>query len=172
MALKALSLTSLRYDHDSSLPKTLKESFASEGGRIHASKQKTRAVALPNSLSSCACKQLQAAGCVLGEIREKRDEDNLVSFHGLDIAPGLPDGLFAYQKSLFFKFWKALEWKMLVYFMAIRFILLLGTYMVMPVWYILLSFGVFSHFGIQIAPRKIWQPCIALMQVIMLVHLI
>jgi hypothetical protein len=36
---------------------------------------------------------------------------------------GLPDGMFAYQKSQFgWLFWKALEWKMLVYleyFMAI-----------------------------------------------------
>jgi hypothetical protein len=34
--------------------------------------------------------------------------------------PGLPDGIFSYQKSRFVYFWRALEWKMLVYFVAIR----------------------------------------------------
>jgi hypothetical protein len=48
-------------------------------------------------------------------------------------------------------FWRALEWKLLVYFMTI--------------WYSLWPFGVFfgplvnfSPFW-YVAPRKIWQPC-------------
>jgi hypothetical protein len=48
------------------------------------------------------------------------------------------------------KFWKALEWKMLLYFMAI--------------WHSVWQFGIgcghlvyYSHFG-MFGPRKIWQP--------------
>jgi hypothetical protein len=54
----------------------------------------------------------------------------------------------------FGKFWRALEWKMLVY--------------VMTIFIILRPFGIiynlyrrlehFSHFG-MFGPRKIWQPC-------------
>jgi hypothetical protein len=41
----------------------------------------------------------------------------------------LPDGFFSNQKSQFGKFWSALDWKMLIYFMAI--------------WNILQTFGIF-----------------------------
>jgi hypothetical protein len=47
------------------------------------------------------------------------------------------------------KFWKALEWKMLVYFMVM--------------WNILRSFGIFCGHLVTsfwcIVSRKIWQPC-------------
>jgi hypothetical protein len=36
--------------------------------------------------------------------------------NSFDFLPGLPDGMFSYQKA---QFWSALEWIMLVYFMDI-----------------------------------------------------
>jgi hypothetical protein len=49
--------------------------------------------------------------------------------------PGLPDGIFSNQKYQFGKFWRVLQWKMLLNFMAI--------------WYILLPFGIVCDlFGI------------------------
>jgi hypothetical protein len=57
------------------------------------------------------------------------------------------------------KFWRVLEWKMLVYFMTIW-----NMYFT-AIWYALWLFGnvcghlvYFSHFGI-FGSRKIWQPC-------------
>jgi hypothetical protein len=70
---------------------------------------------------------------------------------------GLPDGLFSNQNRNLGKFWRALEWKMLLYFMIIWNIL-------RHIWYKLWPFGIvcghlvyFSHFGV-FRPRKIWQP--------------
>jgi hypothetical protein len=52
-----------------------------------------------------------------------------------DLTSGLPDGLFSNQKIQFGKFWRALEWKMLIYFMDIS--------------NILLTFGIFSDNLVQ-----------------------
>jgi hypothetical protein len=59
---------------------------------------------------------------------------------------GLPDGLFSIFKiPNLGKFWSALEWKMLVYFMTIWNILRpFGVFI--TVWYSLLSFGIFLPF--------------------------
>jgi hypothetical protein len=79
----------------------------------------------------------------------------------------LPDGVFSNPKiQNLGKFWRALEWKMLVYFMAIWNILLpFGVFYghleyVMAIWYFLWPFGnfvYFSPFGYFVS-RKIWQP--------------
>jgi hypothetical protein len=57
------------------------------------------------------------------------------------------------------KFWRALEWKMLVYIIHAH------LEYITAIWYMLWSFGnfveiwtIFSTFG-RIASRKIWQPC-------------
>jgi hypothetical protein len=50
----------------------------------------------------------------------------------------------------FGKIWRALKWKMLLYFMTIWNIF-------MAFWYSLWSFGIFLRFGV-FGPRKIWQP--------------
>jgi hypothetical protein len=61
------------------------------------------------------------------------------------------------------KFWRALNWKMLVHFVLIWYILCsFGTFCVnlvhfVFIWYILCSFGTFSQIWYN-APRKIWQP--------------
>jgi hypothetical protein len=49
----------------------------------------------------------------------------------LTSSSGLPDGLFSNQNPNFGQFWRALEWKMLTYFMAI--------------WNILPIFGIFYN---------------------------
>jgi hypothetical protein len=64
--------------------------------------------------------------------------------------PGLPEVFFQTKNPNLGKFWRALEWKMLVYFMAI--------------WYILWPFGnvvLMWHFPPfwYFVSRKIWQPC-------------
>jgi hypothetical protein len=104
------------------------------------------------------------------------------------LAPGLPDGIFSYQNPKLGKFWRALEWKMLVYFMSIRNILwqfgifhgnLVYFYgNLVAIWYISWQFGIFygnlvaiwyilwqfsgnlvqSPFW-YIMSRKIWQLC-------------
>jgi hypothetical protein len=52
------------------------------------------------------------------------------------------------------KFWRVLQWKVLIYFMAIRPILRpLGIFVV--IWYILWLFGIFSPFW-YIVPIEIW----------------
>jgi hypothetical protein len=54
------------------------------------------------------------------------------------------------------KFWRALDWKVLIYFMAVWNIYRhLGYFM--TIWYILCSFGTFFLAWV-ILPRKIWQP--------------
>jgi hypothetical protein len=55
---------------------------------------------------------------------------------------GLPDGIISNQK-LQSKFWRVLQWKMLVYFMAIWSILRpCGIFLV--IWYIFSCFGLFT----------------------------
>jgi hypothetical protein len=52
------------------------------------------------------------------------------------------------------KFWRFLQWKIMLYFMAIW-----------SIWYILLHYGIFCGHLVcfdpfwYIVPRKIWQPC-------------
>jgi hypothetical protein len=58
----------------------------------------------------------------------------------------------------FGKFWRALEWKMLIYFMTIKSILR-PFGIIMAVWYSLWSFGIYSPRFWYIVSRKIWQPC-------------
>jgi hypothetical protein len=78
----------------------------------------------------------------------------------------LPDGIFSYQKSKFLgKFWGVWQWKDLVYFIAIWFILLQYVHFV-AIWYILWPFGTFcghlAHmwpFGTYVA---IWHICVHL----------
>jgi hypothetical protein len=54
---------------------------------------------------------------------------------------GLPDGLFQTKNPNLGKFWRALEWKMLVYFMVIWYILWpFGNIVV--IWYIFHRFGI------------------------------
>jgi hypothetical protein len=55
-----------------------------------------------------------------------------------------------------------LEWKMLLYVMAIWNILREFTYIVyfVAIWYILWLFGIFFPFW-HFVPREIWQPCTA-----------
>jgi hypothetical protein len=54
------------------------------------------------------------------------------------------------------KFWRAFDWKMFIYLMAIWNILLkFGIFY--DRWYILYSFGSFFRFGHHV-PIKIWQP--------------
>jgi hypothetical protein len=55
------------------------------------------------------------------------------------------------------KFWRVLQWKILVYFMAIWSIFR-PFGILLALWYILWSFGVFSLLC-YILTRKIWQPC-------------
>jgi hypothetical protein len=65
--------------------------------------------------------------------------------------PGLPDGPFSNKKPNLGKFWRDLQWKMLVYFRGI--------------WSILWPFGIFYGYLVYILqfwyvlPRKIWQSC-------------
>jgi hypothetical protein len=53
------------------------------------------------------------------------------------------------------KFWRVLQWKMLVYFMDTFYGLLLYF---MGIWCSSWYFGIFFPFW-YFAPRKIWQPC-------------
>jgi hypothetical protein len=72
---------------------------------------------------------------------------------------GLPDGIFQTKNFNSSKFWRVLQWKILVYFMAILSILLpfgKRTYNV-AILHILWLFGVFFPFW-YVVPRKIWQP--------------
>jgi hypothetical protein len=65
------------------------------------------------------------------------DRDSFISFcsyPNMDPGAGLPDVFFLNQKSQFGRFLRALDWKMLIYFMAI--------------WNLLQTFGIFyDHFG-------------------------
>jgi hypothetical protein len=83
----------------------------------------------------------------------------------------LPDGCFQTKNPNLGKFWRVLEWKMLVYFMAIWNILpSFGIFYdhleyCTIIWYILRPFGnvvvicyIFPHFGTYNVSRKIWQP--------------
>jgi hypothetical protein len=62
------------------------------------------------------------------------------------------------------KFWRILQWKLLVYFTDIWYILwtfgIFYGHLVyfMDIWYILSTFGIFFPFW-YFLPRKIWQPC-------------
>jgi hypothetical protein len=53
------------------------------------------------------------------------------------------------------KFWRVLQWKMLVYLMVIWSIL---RSFGMAIWYILWLLGIFFPFW-YVVQRKIWQPC-------------
>jgi hypothetical protein len=72
---------------------------------------------------------------------------------------GLPDSLFSYQKSHFGHFWRALEWKMLVYFRdcwnSLRPFLIFYGHSIQSTYGHLVYFFPFWMLG----PRKIWQPC-------------
>jgi hypothetical protein len=57
--------------------------------------------------------------------------------------------------TIFGQFWRALQWKMLVYFTPIC-----HTYFVV-IWYISWLFGTFSPFR-YVVPRKIWHTCFRL----------
>jgi hypothetical protein len=81
------------------------------------------------------------------------------------IKAGMPNGIFLNQKSILSKFWRVLESKMLVYFMAIWYIFLLSfgifyghLVYFMVIWYTCWSFGIFFPFW-YVLPRKIWQLC-------------
>jgi hypothetical protein len=66
--------------------------------------------------------------------------------------PGLPDGLFSTQNPNFGQFWRALQWKILVYFMTIW-----STLRPLEIFY-----GHLVYFVVRFwyfVPRKIWQPC-------------
>jgi hypothetical protein len=55
------------------------------------------------------------------------------------------------------KFSRALDWKKLIYFIAIcNFLWRFEIFL--TIWYILYSFGTFFRFWYRV-PRKIWQPC-------------
>jgi hypothetical protein len=66
------------------------------------------------------------------------------------------------------KFWRKLEWKMLVYLMTIwnilwHFGIICGRLVkFVTVWYSLWPFGIIFNFG-MIGPRKIWQPSLAVL---------
>jgi hypothetical protein len=62
----------------------------------------------------------------------------------------LPDGIFQTKNPNLGKFWMVLQWKMLVYFMAVLSIL-------WPFGIFCGCFVYFSPFWCD-APRKIWQP--------------
>jgi hypothetical protein len=63
------------------------------------------------------------------------------------------------------KFWRALEWKMLVYFTTIW-----NIYShLWPFGIVCVRLVYFSHFG-MFGPRKIWQPC--LFHILLLKHFI
>jgi hypothetical protein len=75
-------------------------------------------------------------------------------------AAGLPDGIFSNQKSQFWYIFGAIEWKMLVYFMAIwnNFTVILRSFRnVVVIWYI------FQHFGI-LHEEKSGNPATRLLQ--------
>jgi hypothetical protein len=70
--------------------------------------------------------------------------------------PGLPDGLFSNKNPRLGKFWRVLEWKMLVFYDYLEYFT--------SIWYYLWPFGMifghlvlFSQIG-MFGPRKIWQP--------------
>jgi hypothetical protein len=57
------------------------------------------------------------------------------------------------------KFWRALDWKMLIYFMAI--VNILGTFGIFYdhlAHFVIILYVHFSGFGIMYVPRKIWHP--------------
>jgi hypothetical protein len=56
--------------------------------------------------------------------------------------PGLPDGLFSNQNPNLDKFWRVLQWKILVYFITIWSILR-QLEIFTAIWYILWPFGAF-----------------------------
>jgi hypothetical protein len=70
---------------------------------------------------------------------------------------GLPDGMYIFipKIPILGKFWRVLQWKMLVYFMAIWSILRPFFVYFTALWYIFWPFGKFWF----IEPLKIWQPC-------------
>jgi hypothetical protein len=71
----------------------------------------------------------------------------------------ITDGIFSYQNPNFGIFWKALEWKILNSFMAIRYTyFVVICFILWQFWYILRSFVIFYSFW-YIVSRKIWQPC-------------
>jgi hypothetical protein len=71
---------------------------------------------------------------------------------------GVPDAIFSNQKSKSGTFWSVLQWSLLAYFTANRFVLHQSGKLE---W----SFGTFYYHLVHFAPfwciisRKIWQPC-------------
>jgi hypothetical protein len=55
-------------------------------------------------------------------------------------------------------FWKALERKMSVLFIAIWYILQLCGKFYGHLVYLFVNWNIFSRFGMYVVPRKIWQP--------------